>query len=399
MLMHPGELALTRYAAGSAAESLRRRVAGHLADCDRCRATVQSTRDVRAALKATAEASAPAALFERIMASRASGARALLPVEAPEALQLEVRTLRVGNGPTISRPVLWAVLGGAAAFGAIQVGGNYLESSAVRAITHADRTPPRRPAPLTLDTSIPAAGPLDARRMRPLNLQYGSISFAGGKTQSTVAGPRVQLRRDGGNGQWMAITSWPAGTRNSVPDTIWLNPETLEPARWHSSYRTNGVTTEISRQVAGNQLRVRRSTQLPAGVPMTLARAESLTKANGATDTSYTLPTDHATVALSIAHTTALMMAAPLAVGWRGRFTILDVWRRRISERPSTITITGSRRVVTPAGVFDCWEAVKRSEGWERRQWYRKSDGIFVGEALADINSPMFYRTILIAEE
>ena len=70
-LLHPRETTLLRYAAGSAAESMRRRVATHLAECERCRRVVTSTRELRVALGSGGESVSPESLLTRVLTSRA----------------------------------------------------------------------------------------------------------------------------------------------------------------------------------------------------------------------------------------------------------------------------------------------------------------------------------------
>lgn len=400
MKIHPAQMSLTRYAAGSAVESVRRRVARHLADCTSCRGAVQATRDLRSALGAVETVPASAALFDRIVASRASGARVILPVEAPEALRERVEVRRTGTGGPAIRPLFWVALGGAAAIAAIQFGGDYLENSAVRALTHADRPRYVRPPKFSIAPSTPPAGPFNAARLRPMTLQYGAVGFDRGGSRDSRMGPSIKLVRTADNREWMAITQNATWRNANVPDTIWLDATTLEPNRWHSEFRTkSGVTTDISRQVSGNSLRVRRRYQFPAGVPMTQARAESLTSRNGSNDTTIALPANHLPVALSMAHTVALMLAAPLGPNWRGGFSMIDIGWRNLFYEPSSITITGSKKIVTPAGVFDCWEALKESDNGKYVQWYRKSDGLFIGQSYSGATSPAGLVYLLISEE
>jgi hypothetical protein len=78
MIGHPAPRRLLDFLDGRLDDAVRRRVASHLADCQRCRDQVQGFREVRLAL-ASDGAAPSAALWDRITASRAAGAVVLLP--------------------------------------------------------------------------------------------------------------------------------------------------------------------------------------------------------------------------------------------------------------------------------------------------------------------------------
>jgi hypothetical protein len=85
MLIHPRSYTLTRFADGELASEKQKRVAAHLAECSRCRATVASVRALGDAARASAPPAASDALWARIAARRASGERMLPPADAREA--------------------------------------------------------------------------------------------------------------------------------------------------------------------------------------------------------------------------------------------------------------------------------------------------------------------------
>jgi hypothetical protein len=85
MLIHPRSYTLARVADGELAPERQKRVAAHLAECARCRATVASVRALGDAARATEPPAASDALWARIAARRASGERVLPPADAPEA--------------------------------------------------------------------------------------------------------------------------------------------------------------------------------------------------------------------------------------------------------------------------------------------------------------------------
>ncbi|HPF61759.1 MAG TPA: hypothetical protein PLI93_06825, partial [Gemmatimonadales bacterium] len=109
MIGHPHEAALLRFLDGSGADLERKRVAHHLADCQRCRDLVQGHRRVRQALVPVAS-SAPPALLDRVLATRAAGEGVILPVDVEPGPRREWRipfsTRRVALGVLAASAVL-----------------------------------------------------------------------------------------------------------------------------------------------------------------------------------------------------------------------------------------------------------------------------------------------------
>jgi len=380
-LLHPREDTLLRYAAGSAAESLRRRVANHLASCDRCRRVVTSTRDLRSSLASADVVAAPDALFTRIMASRASGARVLLPVEAPEAR----------GGKQGARPALWLALAGAAVIAVVSVMPKLwvpsaTDTSAVKLTAKGQSLPPER------DTSIPAAGPINPARMHAVTLRYGMVEFLGASPASSGQSFSYRFVRSGPAGrEWLLISQFDMGGEGRRPDSIWIDATTLEPTRWGQ----RGVP-HVSYTREDGMLRVTRTAVPPS------PRARY-----GPIDTSYQMPALDLPIAQDRAHFVALMMTMPLAQNWRGRFARLFVERKGVTAFPTeAIQITGSRTVITGAGKFDCWEAAERRPDGYQVRWFRKSDGLYVGEEAATaepsftLSRPRYhFKVLLVSEE
>ncbi len=396
LLLHPREATLLRYAAGSAKETARRQVASHLADCDRCRGTVQSTRELRATLASGGAVGAPDPLLQRILQSRVQGERVILPVEAP-VLQpgFAAPNTRVGQ-PTI-RPAFWLVLTGVAVAAVAVVGSDRYEKSLVARMGGSAASFAARAPRLKLDPKVPSAGPFAAARLRPVQLRYGQVRYSASGPLESVQSSALRFVRSGTPGSdWIAITTM--DTREGGPDSIWINGETLEPAQWREKefYKRGGSVSTY--RMHGNEIAVDRRFKLPTGVVMTRARADSLARTWGSSDTTYSLAEPHPTILLNQAHLIVAMMASPLAVGWQGAFAYVSVGRKKASTYGKrTIRITGTRQIVTPAGVFDCWEALLRTDNYERLQWYRKSDGLFVGESYGTRNDVMA-RTLLLSE-
>lgn len=404
LLLHPREATLLRYAAGSAQDTARRRVASHLADCDKCRGTVQSTRELRVALASGGAVGAPDPLLQRILQSRMQGERVILPVEAPVPMVSFAPPPRPRSDFQFPRPIVMVALGSAAAIALFSVG---VDTWSARTIERAGGGNPalRAPEPQAIDRTIPRAGPFNPARLRPVSLRYGQVRYMGTNPVESRETLGIKLVRDGAAGNdWIAITEdGDPGARK--PDSIWINAETLEPSKWGWKSTRYGFGFSEVYGIRKNRLEEQFRVQVPEGGSLTSARADSFAKWGSFSslrnrDTSYAMPVGRPASLMSEAHFVAAMMAAPLAIGWQGAFAHPAVGRSKVvrffDER--TVTITGTQRVITPAGVFDCWEGTVRRNGYDRTQWYRKSDGLFVGESTGD-GSPMRLRTVLLSEE
>ena len=401
MLFHPQGSALTRYAAGSAAEPLRRRLADHLADCTRCRSVVQSTRQLRTELAQSAPIAPPSALFTRIVESRAAGVRMLLPMEAPGTRTPAIPPRRFGNGGLpAARPIFWAALAGAAAVALVQLGTTRLDGYLAKTVG-GERPRPIFPALLVVDPAAPAAGPFQVTRLRPMTLRYGSVSYerAGGRGLASNRITTIRLVRSGAAGsEWIAISE--DNLRDRGPDSVWINAESLEPVQWRRNNISLGVSSQSTFRMQDDRIRAVRIDQPSRGAELPPLSAAKVVKLLGPTDTVYSLPPNHAPITMNRAHLIAAMLTLPLTQGWQGAFATVWVASGRTTISKSTIKIVGSRQLITPAGIFDCWEAVRRSDGWEQFQWYRKSDGLFIGEAARISTASQFlYRTLLLSEE
>lgn len=98
---HPSYATLNRFADSELGPRRRRRVANHLAACDRCRKDVTFIRQAGEVARSLAKPPLPDGLLERVLERRAAGERVILPLESPGAVQ--------GRGPKAA-PVVAAVL-------------------------------------------------------------------------------------------------------------------------------------------------------------------------------------------------------------------------------------------------------------------------------------------------
>ncbi len=84
---HPSYATLNRFADGELGPRRRRRVANHLAACDRCRKDVAFIRQAGELARSLADPPLPDGLLERVLERRADGERVILPLESPGAVQ------------------------------------------------------------------------------------------------------------------------------------------------------------------------------------------------------------------------------------------------------------------------------------------------------------------------
>jgi hypothetical protein len=69
----------------------------------------------------------------------------------------------------------------------------------------------------------------------------------------------------------------------------------------------------------------------------------------------------------------AALAAWPLAAGWRGTASVLQIFAQG-ELTPLTLEVTGEERIRVPAGEFDCWVVhVTGPRGLEERWWVSKA--------------------------
>ena len=83
MILHPRFRQLNRFADGDLQDSARARVTRHLAECTRCRAIVQSIKEISREAPSLLHENAPPGVLESVLTRRAAGERIILPSADP----------------------------------------------------------------------------------------------------------------------------------------------------------------------------------------------------------------------------------------------------------------------------------------------------------------------------
>ena len=234
MRFHPAEPTLLRFAEGSAPEPDRRRMARHLAACERCQTVVWETRTVRALLQHSLP-EPPENLLTRALASRAAGTLMMVPGGVPS--------------PKRAKPRIPAGVAVAAVMAAVALSGialaphfaNTLNGSAAQPVALAGA------ASLAIAAmGIPAAGPVDPTRLHPMKLRYRSSYFDeyGNRLESHFSEIGIEPASGNEAGWW--VTSGDASGPAGSSDSVLLDPESLMPSDWiitdYSGYRVSRRT-------------------------------------------------------------------------------------------------------------------------------------------------------------
>lgn len=218
-LLHPADADLLGFADGSADDTIRRHVASHLADCDRCRRAVQGYREVRSILHAM-PAEAPEPLLGRIRASRDAGARAIfptatdpVPTRRPRLARLlgrDAPSAAIVDGPP--RPSEWAAWRGK------PIAAAFLATAAVMLLALWPHRTPRGLRDTAADGLLPglafsrsASAEHPPARYRaatldPTRLASRTLRYALGRSRATAFAFEVAVAPDPGRaGEWRVI--------------------------------------------------------------------------------------------------------------------------------------------------------------------------------------------------
>lgn len=395
MMGHPAESRLIGFLDGSLADGRRRKVAGHLADCQRCRDIVQAHRLTRHALVVESPP-APAALFDRVLATRASGGGVILPVDLGRERRgspFTTRHLKVGAMVAAGVAVLVALtrmpLPDLASVRGFDRFGTTLQevwASALR--TESYEGPPR----LMARPDAPAAV-LDPSRMHELTARYETRRFENGKLASVDSGMVLRIRRDGDLWRVSYRDAAPNGdgvTTAATLDARTLAVQTMTRLRTYPLRRNGGelsvYTTEYS-MLGGTALRSRSiySSGKPQPPGTNRNKPDSLkvyqvTPSDGA-------PIDFGDWGLRV----ALMTAAPMSKHWLGALDGVDIssnYRNRgylANRSTDSRRVRGGETLTLPIGDVKAW----RVELWQSygvvplNEYYRQSDGLLVAERAA----------------
>jgi hypothetical protein len=341
--------------------------------------------DVRIALRELPTLQAGAELRERIVSSRAAGARVVLPA---------------GDLPS-RRAARWFTVGIAATAAALAFG--LLERRSgqgpgARGVIDRDdhaellRGTPLWPAPGAAQESrathqgpkyaLIVASRLDVSRLQAGTWTYESRTTTDEVLTQTTGRIRVTLTRgrDEGRAVWVTHSAreGPQGW-GGFPDTAYLDPVTLRPLK-HTLYGyKNRIRILQSFSSDSGWEAIDRS-----GPPPRSSRSE----------VALPFPRDAAFVTNWFLYD--LRIIAPtltLTRGWRG--SVYQVWWLSFPDRfdafvPVDLRVVGRDRVIVPAGTFDCWRLevqttrvraperfrmwVARDQGWVVKTEHRGTD-------------------------
>ena len=357
-LLHPSTDRLQRYADAEPGP----RVADHVARCWRCRARVVRLRALRDALQRFPVPEPPGDLLERILASRAAGARTILPVAREP-----------GRGFTYARAAAVAVVVAGVAWGSVSLFGPRSSAPA--------SWPPRfdevtllPPAAFGQEPRPRAAGPryqlitvVDPTRVHAGQWTYEALSITDGVFTSPQGQRTITVADEsyGSRPAWVTRES-----HGDFGDTVFVDRHSLRPMLHQRSSRGSfAFTQEFSGDSVFELLRVSRPEQKafqgsaalpgPGGSPLAVSWS-----------------------AYSIA-APLLLQAVPLERAWRGSLYSVN-WVSRADRfppiTPVDLRVIGAQRITVPAGTFDCWkvEARQGESAWllwvsKDRQWVVKS--------------------------
>ncbi len=393
MMGHPAESGLIGFLDGSLGDGRRRRVAGHLADCQRCRDIVQAHRLHRHALVAEPP-TAPAALFDRVLATRASGGGVILPVDLGRERHrspFTTRHLKVGAMIAAGVAVVVALSRIPLPSMALQRGLDGLGGTLQEIWSSALETESYRGPPRLMERPDAPAAILDPSRMHELTARYETLRFRDGKLTSVDSGTVLRIRRDGDLWRISYREAGPDGsgvTTAAALDARTLAVRTMTRLRAYPINRRRRGYMEISTSeftmLGPTALRYRRtySRSTPPSPGANLSKPDTLrvyqlTPTDGA-------PIDFGDWGLRV----ALLTAAPMAKHWLGALDGVQFYdnarnRGYLAERDTdSRRVRGSETLTLPIGDVKAW----RVEWWQSygvvplNEYYRQSDGLLVAE-------------------
>lgn len=376
MIGHPREQRLLGFLDARLPDRDRRRIAAHLAQCQRCRNVVQGHRTVRSVFQLEAPP-APGGVLERIIATRAGGAAMVLPVADP------------GHGRRVRGSVVALAVAAAAVMllSVVQVvpvpmrpladAWDWWSRTVVDWRPFAGGSGRVRLAEM-LEAPIADPAVLHPERLRSMTATYRTIIHRGVERR-----PRVDTAQFALLPPSRATEGWTLEwSRFEYPDRqyrVALDRATLGPYRWTST-RDAGPRAErtwsqtLSWVLEGNRLEGRREYQ--GEVP-----EQILLRSPAGTQTDLLHRPVAAPYYFGQYHLRALMLTVALDQDWVGSFARLRI---TYGQPPwmhfESYFVDGSESVTTPAGTFDTWR-VRMVESYREstiRFWFRKADGLLV---------------------
>lgn len=372
MIGHPREELLLAFQDHRLDDRNRRRLAGHLSGCQRCRNMVQSHRAVRGVF-ALEPPFAPDGVFERVLASRASGTLVMLPTE-------EHATRRRLEWP--SRGFMVAM----SAVLAVALGVQFVPMSRLQQVwgawgaVIADWSPLGEGSILDLNYPLPpvaVAAVIVPERIRPVRAHY-RISLLSGDQEPRYRELTLELSRQSDG--WLLNSAWGARDglgydRYSV--TASLNAS-LQPTGWYSRSST-GDTSEAALRESFYTVRGDSIQEIFRRHPV----RKAYTRYDQPYDSTFVLShRSAAPYAVTDAHFYALFMGIELRRGWVGSIypRISPRYWSLFKARAESFVAVDGGMITTPAGTFATWEVrdLRPAPMQQGRIWVSKEHGLVV---------------------
>jgi hypothetical protein len=371
-MFHPRVIALQRFADGELAPARAERVARHLSACARCRGRVAFSRRVARIAREMAPLEAGDTILERIVASRDSGARVILPGDDSSAHRNSRQRIAL-----LAAAAALIVVAGTA--GLVRLlddrSAAPRDSASARPISALFVSVGVLPSSAAAQELPPArAMAIDPRRIAPTTLVYerrwhraaGEV-VAGGRGVLAVTHASVQ-----GEDAWLVESIWRGlqGGPNDhgvrvLAESVYLSRQTLRPIarRVHAVPYRRFPDITIVQRFHGDSVLGEMTISQPA-IRRPIARQVS-----GLGD--RVIPSE----ALGAMYLSAVDVDA----SWEAELGYLG-WAVLPTDvvYPLSLRVVGSERVTVPAGTFDCWKVAVVVGGRTQWSWIRKSDHLGV---------------------
>ena len=303
------------------------------------------------------------ALLQRILASRAAGARIILP-EAPEPPRPAARLFTVGAIAAVLLLLVVPVLRRIPANPRDVTSVSFLLGSAAFAETPQPTGPPELPSlPPIVFTRAGALRPLSLDMVRQVRDSAGTL------TDELTATLSVAADSLSGTPAWRVTSTaqLAAGEQRRVSvESLYVARADLRMLRRsvHMSPYRRFDRINIQQRFPGDSVTGRMTTDGPSIGPGRPIGRE--------------LPSRFGPF-VSEAMVTLVLMPAPLAAGWTGSASLLG-WAVIPHDFfiPMEFRVVATERVRVPAGEFDCWRLSLAFAGRRLTYWARQSDGLGV---------------------
>lgn len=393
-ILHPRAITLQRFADGRLSRSRTGRVARHLSACARCRGRVAFSRHVGKIAREMEPLEAGDAMLERIVASRDSGTRFILPGDDSSIHGSNRRRVSL----VAAAAILISVVGAA----------SLVRMLGDRATATRDTTTP--PPPITaffvsvgvLPSSAAAqelprarAMALDPTRLAPGTLVYerrwhrpsGDV-VSGGRGVLEISTATLQ-----GEGAWLVRSIWrdlQGGPNDDgvrlYAESVYVDQRTLRPVarRVHAvPYRRYPDITIVQR-FRGDSVLGEMTISRP-GIRRPIAR-----EVRGLGD--RVIPSE----ALGPFY----LSGVDIDASWQAELGHLG-WAVVPTDvvYPVSMRVVGSDRVTVPAGTFDCWKVAVVIGGRRQWRWIRKSDHLAIMARDESTDSRYGVREIVLSRE